>query len=154
MITYDDIRNNAAVNSYIRAADSVLEALRYTEHGFAHVGAVAKTAGYILESLGYPEREAELARIAAYLHDIGNVVNRVDHAESGAVMICPYGFIQGDPRVEGRVSCYPLRCHGFERHFYFCYPRRLRLTAAMRDLYELARGCCRGHTMEAPHGNE
>ncbi|MCR5263315.1 MAG: HD domain-containing protein [Clostridiales bacterium] len=86
MITYDDIRNNAAVNSYIRAADSVLEALRYTEHGFAHVGAVAKTAGYILESLGYPEREAELARIAAYLHDIGNVVNRVDHAESGAVM--------------------------------------------------------------------
>ena len=75
-------------------------------------------------------------------------------AESDAVMICPYGFIQGDPRVEGRVSCYPLRCHGFERHFYFCYPRRLRLTAAMRDLYELARGCCRGHTMEAPHGNE
>ena len=70
-------------------------------------------------------------------------------AESTAVMVCPYGFIQGDPRVEKRVSCYPLRCHGIERHFYFCYPRRARLTAPMRDLYELARGCCRAHTMSA-----
>ena len=70
-------------------------------------------------------------------------------AESAAVMVCPYGFIQGDPRVEERVSCYPLRCHGIERHFYFCYPRRTRLTAPMRDLYELARGCCRAHTMSA-----
>ncbi len=68
-------------------------------------------------------------------------------AACGAVMICPYGFIRGDPRVESRVCCYPLRCHGFERHFYFCYPRRLRPTAAMRDLYGLARGACRDHAM-------
>ncbi|MBQ7719538.1 MAG: HD domain-containing protein, partial [Clostridia bacterium] len=86
MITYDDIRKNETINSYIRSADAVLDALMYTEHGFAHVGAVAHTAGYILETLGYPERDVELVKIAAHLHDIGNVVNRIDHAQSGAVM--------------------------------------------------------------------
>ena len=86
MITYDDIRKNETINSYIRSADAVLDALMYTEHGFAHVGAVAHTAGYILETLGYPERDVELVKIAAHLHDIGNIVNRIDHAQSGAVM--------------------------------------------------------------------
>ena len=58
----------------------------YTEHSFAHVTRVSETAGYILRTLGYPDREVELARIAGYLHDIGNLVNRVDHSQSGAVM--------------------------------------------------------------------
>lgn len=58
----------------------------YTEHSFAHVGRVAETARYILSKLNYSERECELAQIAAWLHDIGNLVNRVDHAQSGAVM--------------------------------------------------------------------
>ena len=86
MITYDDIRKNETVNSYIRAADAVLGSLGYTEHGFAHVSSVAHTAGYILESLGYPERDIELVKIASYLHDIGNAVNRINHAQSGAIM--------------------------------------------------------------------
>ena len=86
MITFHDIRNNQAVETYIRKADASLVALGFTEHSFAHVGIVATNAAYILESLGYPSRDVELVRIAAYLHDIGNLVNRVDHSQSGAVM--------------------------------------------------------------------
>ncbi len=86
MITYDDIRKNSIVHTYIERADQSLAALGYTEHSFAHVTRVADTAGRILRQLGYNERTVELARIAGYLHDIGNLVNRVDHSQSGAVM--------------------------------------------------------------------
>ena len=85
-ITFEDIRNNEAVKTYIQKADESLIALGYTEHSFPHVMKVAKVASDILLTLGYSEREAELARIAGYLHDIGNVINRIDHAQSGAVM--------------------------------------------------------------------
>ena len=85
-ITFEEIKNNEAVRTYIQKADESLIALGYTEHSFAHVSRVASVASEILLKLGYSEREAELARIAGYLHDIGNVVNRVDHAQSGAVM--------------------------------------------------------------------
>jgi len=63
-----------------------LSALGYTEHSFAHVTLVAEKAGYIMQTLGYPERTVELAKIAGYLHDIGNLVNRIEHSQSGAVM--------------------------------------------------------------------
>ena len=86
MITIEDIRKNETIRTYIEKADEVLSALGYTEHSFAHVGKVAATAGHILRTLGYSEREAELAEIAGYLHDIGNVINRAEHAQSGAVM--------------------------------------------------------------------
>ena len=86
MVTYDGIRHDFAVNTYIEEADRALGALGYTEHSFAHVTRVAETAGRLLEQLGYGARAAELARIAGYLHDIGNLVNRVDHSQSGAVM--------------------------------------------------------------------
>ena len=85
-ITYQDVKNNEAIKTYIKKADESLVALGYTEHSFAHVTKVAETAADILLELGYSERDAELARIAGYLHDIGNVINRVDHAQSGAVM--------------------------------------------------------------------
>ena len=85
-ITYQDVKNNEAIKTYIQKADESLIALGYTEHSFAHVTKVAETAADILLVCGYSEREAELARIAGYLHDIGNVGNRVDHAQSGAVM--------------------------------------------------------------------
>lgn len=85
-ITYEDIRNNPTVQTYIKKADESLNALGYTEHSFAHVTKVAMVARDILMTLGYDHREAELAQIAGYLHDIGNVINRVDHAQSGAVM--------------------------------------------------------------------
>ena len=86
MLTYEQVRNNEAVRTYIQRADESLIALGFTEHSFAHVTMVAEMAGYILETMGYPERTVELARIAGYLHDIGNLVNRVDHSQSGAVM--------------------------------------------------------------------
>ena len=86
MITFEDLRRSEAVATYIQKADDSLSALGYTEHSFSHVTKAASMAGSILETLGYPKREAELARIAGYLHDIGNIVNRVDHAQSGAVM--------------------------------------------------------------------
>ncbi|MDK2808094.1 MAG: uncharacterized protein PWP24_828 [Clostridiales bacterium] len=86
MLTYDDIRKNESINTYIKKADESLAALGYTEHSFAHVCQVASTSKYILETLNYSLREIELVQIASYLHDIGNIVNRVDHSQSGAVM--------------------------------------------------------------------
>ena len=86
MLTFEDVKNNAAIRTYIQRADESLIALGFTEHSFAHVTVVAETAGYILETLGYPERTVEVAKIAGYLHDIGNLVNRIDHSQSGAVM--------------------------------------------------------------------
>ena len=86
MITFASVRGNPAVAEYIARADESLAALGYTEHSFAHVTRVAETARYILSTLGYPEHDVELAQIAGYLHDIGNLVNRIDHAQSGAVM--------------------------------------------------------------------
>ena len=85
-LTYEDIKQNETINTYIRQADETLKALGFTEHSFAHVCKVAETAGTILSELGYDERTVELAKIAGYMHDIGNVVNRIDHAQSGAVM--------------------------------------------------------------------
>ena len=86
MLTYEQVKNNADVRTYIQRADESLIALGFTEHSFAQVTLVAETAGYILETLGYPERTVELAKIAGFLHDIGNLVNRIDHSQSGAVM--------------------------------------------------------------------
>lgn len=85
-MTYEEVRRDHAVNVYISQADASLKALGFTEHSFSHVTRVAEIAGEILQKLGYPERTVELAKIAGYLHDIGNVVNRVDHSQSGAVM--------------------------------------------------------------------
>ena len=85
-MTYELLKQDHAVQVYIRQADAALEALGFTEHSFAHVTRVATVAADILEKLGYPERTVELAKIAGYLHDIGNVVNRTDHSQSGAVM--------------------------------------------------------------------
>ena len=86
MITLDDVKKNPEVDALILGAQKQLNALGYTEHGHRHISIVSKRAGDILEKLGYPERTVELARIAGYLHDIGNCVNRVDHAHSGAIM--------------------------------------------------------------------
>lgn len=85
-ITIDEVKHNHKVKTYIERADESLIALGYTEHSFAHVGMVAEKAREIMETLGYPQRDAELAEIAGYLHDIGNVINRIEHAQSGAVM--------------------------------------------------------------------
>ena len=86
MLTYEDVKNNAAIRTYIEKADESLVALGFTEHSFAHVTQVAETAGYILETLNYSTRDVELVKIAGWLHDIGNLVNRIDHSQSGATM--------------------------------------------------------------------
>ena len=85
-MTYEEVKSNKTINTYIQRADESLVALGYTEHSFAHVTKVAETAGYILETLAYPAHDVELVKIAGYLHDIGNLVNRIDHSQSGAVM--------------------------------------------------------------------
>ena len=85
-VTYQQIRENEEIRTYIRQADDSLRALGYTEHSFAHATRCAETASRLLLALGYSGREAELAGIAGFMHDIGNVVNRIDHAQSGAMM--------------------------------------------------------------------
>ena len=86
MLTYEELSKSEAIRTYIIRADESLTALGYTEHSFAHVMHVAQMAGYILETLGFDDRTVELGKIAGYLHDIGNLVNRKDHSQSGAVM--------------------------------------------------------------------
>lgn len=86
MISYENIKENEAIKVYIERADASLKTLGYTEHSYAHVGMVAKRASEILRGLKYSERDVELVKIAAHLHDIGNVVNRVDHSQSGAII--------------------------------------------------------------------
>lgn len=85
-VTYKYIKQNPDIMEYIRRADKALEAQGFTEHSFAHVEKTAQVASMVLQELGYDERTVELVKIAGIMHDIGNVINRVDHAQSGAVM--------------------------------------------------------------------
>lgn len=86
MLTYDEVIHSERIKTYIIRADESLGALGFTEHSFAHVMHVAQMAGYILETLGFDDRTVEIAKIAGYLHDIGNLVNRKEHSQSGAIM--------------------------------------------------------------------
>lgn len=83
---YENVKNDPAIKAYIMAADQSLTALGYTEHSLAHVTLVAERAGKILSELEYPESQVELAKIAGYLHDIGNLVNRVEHSQSSGII--------------------------------------------------------------------
>lgn len=85
-VTYEDVKRSEEIRTYITQADASLIALGFTEHSFAHVTRCAEVAGDLLAELGYDEHQIELCKIAAYMHDIGNVVNRHDHNVSGATM--------------------------------------------------------------------
>ena len=86
MLTYETVSQSKTIRTYITRADESLAALGFTDHSFSHVIHVARSAGYIMQTMGYDDRTVELAKIAGYLHDIGNLVNRKDHSQSGAVM--------------------------------------------------------------------
>ena len=86
MVTFEDVKSNEEVNSLITGAQKQLDALGYTEHATRHITIVSNRAGYVLKELGYDDHRIELAKIAGYMHDIGNCVNRVDHAHSGAIL--------------------------------------------------------------------
>ena len=86
MITFEDVKNNNEVQELVAGAQKQMEAIGYTEHSIRHISIVSSRAARILEDLGYPQERIELAKIAGYLHDIGNCVNRVDHAHSGAIL--------------------------------------------------------------------
>lgn len=86
MVTLQDVKENPEVQELVIGAQKQLDALGYTEHSVRHVSIVSNRAGKILETLGYDKRRVELAKIAGYLHDIGNGINRVDHAHTGAIL--------------------------------------------------------------------
>lgn len=111
MITAGDIKQDAQIRTYIEKADEALAALGFTEHAFAHVTRAAHFAQKLLSDLGYPERMCELAWIAGYMHDIGNVVNRIDHAQSGAVMAFRILDKMGMPADEIATICSAIGNH-------------------------------------------
>jgi len=86
MITLEDVKRNTEIEELMKGSQKQLTVLGYTEHCMRHIGIVSSRAGYVLKTLGYSEERIELAKIAGYLHDIGNCVNRVDHAHSGAIL--------------------------------------------------------------------
>ena len=86
MVTLELVKKNPEVEALIIGAQKQLDGLGYTEHSYRHLGIVSTRAGDILQQLGFDERTVELTRIAGYMHDIGNCVNRVDHAHSGAIL--------------------------------------------------------------------
>ncbi len=85
-VTLESVKNDLQVQAYIDRADEYLAVIGYTEHGTRHCSLVAKVAYDILKKLGSDEREAELCAIAGYLHDVGNVFNRINHSYTGAVL--------------------------------------------------------------------
>ena len=119
LITLDDVRNNETVRTYIQQANQMLYAMGYTEHGLRHAGLVANNARRLCLKLGYTERQAELAAIAGFLHDIGNVVNRDHHAQTGALIAFQLLTQMGMPPDEIAIiisaignheetTCYPV----------------------------------------------
>ena len=111
MITPTEIKQNEQIRTYIEKADEALAALGYTEHSYAHVTRVAHFAEKIMADLGYPQRMQELAWIAGYMHDIGNVINRIDHAQSGAVMAFRILDKLGMPADEIATVCSAIGNH-------------------------------------------
>ena len=99
-VTFEQVQNDPRVRVYVRKADEALAQIGYTEHGERHVGLVSHIAFNVLKRLGHPERECELAAIAGYLHDIGNVVNRDHHAQTGAAMAMQLLASMGMPDLE------------------------------------------------------
>ncbi len=110
-ITPEDIFSNAEVHAYIQCGNDCLGAIGFTEHGFAHSKRSSDGARDILKALNFPQRTCELAAIAGYLHDIGNTVNRADHAHSGALMAFTLLNKLGMPPGEIAAVCSAIGHH-------------------------------------------
>ena len=89
MLTLKDVQHNPTIQALINAGNHYLAVMGYTDHGPRHLGYVSHTASRLLRDLGYSEREVELAAIAGWVHDVGNSVNRIEHGQSGAVLLFP-----------------------------------------------------------------
>lgn len=83
---FDKIKHDHDISVYIKEQNESMQAMGYTEHSYAHIGVVADRVGYILETLGEDDHTIDLALTAAWMHDLGNIINRVDHSQSGAMM--------------------------------------------------------------------
>lgn len=92
IITYRKVKENEEINLLIEKGNEVLDVLGFTEHSRKHAAKVAETAGKILKDLGYGAKEIRLSKIAGYMHDIGNSINRHDHAHTGALLA--YGILK------------------------------------------------------------
>lgn len=102
-MTYADIRKNEEVKALLKKGNENLRVLGFTDHSEAHTSIVADRAAMILEKFGYSEHEQDLARIAGYMHDIGNAINRKNHAEYGGILA--NDILKGyDISVEDRVT--------------------------------------------------
>ncbi|MEW6448660.1 MAG: HD domain-containing protein [Bacillota bacterium] len=115
MVTLQDVKKNPEVETFIRKGNQYLGEMGFTEHSFRHVNLVASIARNVLERLNFPEREAELAAIAGYLHDIGNVVSRNDHGISGALIAYRILTGMGMPSEEVAVVLSAIANH--EEHY-------------------------------------
>ena len=102
-MTYAEIRNNEEVCALLNRGNQNLGVLGFTDHSEAHCLLVAERAAYILRKLGYPDRIEELARIAGFMHDIGNAINRTHHAELGALLANDI-LKQTDMPMEDRIA--------------------------------------------------
>lgn len=111
MISFDEIRASDEIRAYIAKGHANLGVLGFTEHGSSHAMKTAKTAAEILSSLGYEQRQTELARIAAYMHDIGNCINRNDHAHTGALMAMTILRDMGMDPHETAIVCAAIGNH-------------------------------------------
>ncbi|MBR1674620.1 MAG: HD domain-containing protein [Eubacterium sp.] len=83
---FDKVKHDHDISVYIKEQNESMQAMGYTEHSYAHIGVVADRVGYILETLGEDDHTIDLALTAAWMHDLGNIINRVDHSQSGAMM--------------------------------------------------------------------
>lgn len=102
-VTFATVKNDEEVHTFIVAAQEMLEAIGFTEHGLRHVGVVANRAMQLMEQLGLPPRQRELVGIAGLLHDIGNIVNRHDHGQTSALLAHQILTRMGMPPAEVAV---------------------------------------------------
>ncbi|MEJ7901016.1 MAG: HD domain-containing protein [Thermomicrobiales bacterium] len=114
--SFDAVRGDLEVQAFIRQANKNLGVLGFTEHGFRHVGLVANISRNVLRLLGYDSRQQELAAIAGYLHDIGNVISRHGHATSGSILAHPILNRLGMPPGDVAIILGAIGSHGDDHH--------------------------------------